>query len=153
GVAVHAHFNLPRAEQTARILRAMQNPHADILFHPTGRKIQTREPYDVDVDAIIAAARETGTVLEHDAYPDRLELRDGVLRRPGHAGVKLTIDSDAHDVKHLAFPRDHGIDQARRGWVTADDVLNTRPVEDFLAGLKGRRAARPRQRAASRARR
>src|SRR5919197_673539 len=146
GVAVHSHFNLPRREQTERIVRAMRNPHADILFHPTGRVIAKREPYDVDIEAVIAAAKETGTVLELDAYPDRLDLRDEHVRRAIEAGVPIVIDSDAHSVKHLGFPRTYGVDQARRGWATAKDVLNTRPVEGFLAGLKGggarRRAAR-----------
>jgi DNA polymerase (family X) len=137
GVAVHSYFDLPRTEMTARIIRAMRNPHADILFHPTGRKILKREPYDVDIDAIIATAKETGTVLELDAYPDRLDLRDEHVRKAIAAGVPIVIDSDAHSVKHLGFPRRYGVDQARRGWASAADVLNTRPVEAFLAGLKG----------------
>src|SRR3989441_89034 len=145
GIAVHSHFNLPRREQTDRIVRAMRNPHADILFHPTGRVIARREPYDVDIEAVIAAAKETGTVLELDAYPDRLDLRDEHVRRATEAGVRIVIDSDAHSVKHLGFPRTYGVDQARRGWATAKDVLNTRPVEGFLAGLKG---GAPRGRAA-----
>jgi DNA polymerase (family 10) len=149
GIAVHSHFHLPRAEQTARITRAMRNPHADILFHPTGRVLQRREPYDLDLDAVIATARETGTVLELDAFPDRLDLRDDHLRRAVAAGVALVIDSDAHSVGHLSYPERFGIDQARRGWVTAADVLNTRPLPRFLAGLKGRVAPR-RRRAASR---
>src|SRR5205809_7345102 len=136
GIAVHSHFNLPRREQTDRIIRAMRNPHADILFHPTGRVIQKREPYEVDMDAIIAAAGETGTVLELDAYPDRLDLKDEHVRKAIRAGVPLVIDSDAHSVKQLAFPRQYGLDQARRGWATAADVLNTRPVDAFLAALK-----------------
>jgi DNA polymerase (family X) len=143
GVAVHSHFNLPRPEMTDRIVRAIRNPHADILFHPTGRKLQTREPYDVDIEAVIAAARETGTVLELDAYPDRLDLRDEHVRRAIAARVPIVIDSDAHSTKHLAFPRRYGISQARRGWATADDVLNTRPADQFLAALKGGRTRRP----------
>jgi DNA polymerase (family 10) len=129
---------------TARIVRAMRNPHADILFHPTGRRIGKREAYDVDMDTVIAAARETGTVLELDAYPERLDLRDEHVRRAIAAGVPIVIDSDAHSVDHLAFPREHGVDQARRGWATAADVLNTRPADDFLAALKGGRP-RPRR--------
>jgi DNA polymerase (family 10) len=143
GIAVHSHFSLPRAAMTARIVRAMRNPHADILFHPTGRIIGKRDAYDVDMDAVIAAARETGTVLELDAYPERLDLRDEHVRRAVAAGVPIVVDSDAHSVDHLAFPREHGVDQARRGWATAADVLNTRPVDDFLAALKG---GRPRAR-------
>jgi DNA polymerase (family 10) len=144
GVAVHSHFNLPRREQTARIVRAMRNPHADILFHPTGRKLGQREPYDVDIDAIVAAAKETGTVLEVDGYPDRLDLKDEHVRKAIDAGVPIVVDSDAHSVKHLAFPRQWGVWQARRGWATADDVLNTRPVESFLAALKDARGRRGR---------
>jgi len=142
GVAVHSHFRLSRAEQTARIVRAMRNPHADILFHPTGRILQKREPCDVDLDAVIATACETGTVLELDAYPERLDLRDEHLRRAVAAGIKLVIDSDAHSVRHLVYGERFGIDQARRGWVTAADVLNTRPLPDFLAALKGGAARR-----------
>jgi DNA polymerase (family 10) len=141
GIAVHSHFALPRHEMTARIIRAMQNPHADILFHPTGRLLQRREAYDVDMDAIISEAKRTGTVLEIDAYPDRLDLRDDHIRRAVQAGVKLTIDSDAHAINHLHY-LSFGIDQARRGWATKDDVLNTRPLGAFLAALKGGRQRR-----------
>jgi DNA polymerase (family 10) len=137
GIAVHSHLGLPRAEMTRRIVRAMRNPHADILFHPTGRVLGKREPYDVDMDAVIHTARKTGTVLELDAFPDRLDLRDEHVRRAVAAGVPIVIDSDAHSVKHLPFPRLYGVDQARRGWATARDVLNTRPVDAFLSALKG----------------
>lgn len=136
GVAVHSHFNLPRKEMTERITRAMRNPHADILFHPTGRVIQKREPYDVDMDAIIKTAKETGTVLEIDAYPDRLDLKDEHVRKVVQAGVKLVIDSDAHSVNHIRF-LDFGIAQARRGWAEKKDVINTRPLKEFLKCLKG----------------
>ena len=148
GIAVHSHFDLPRRAMTDRIVRAMQNPHADILFHPTGRKLQKRQPYDVDMDAVIAAAKATGTVLELDAYPDRLDLRDEHVRRAIDAGVAIVIDSDAHSVRHLGFPRRYGVDQARRGWARAADVLNTRPLDGLLAALKdGAGRARRRRRA------
>jgi DNA polymerase (family X) len=137
GVAVHSHFNLPRREMTERILRAMRNPHADILFHPTGRVIQKREPYDVDMDAIIRTAKETGTVLEIDAYPERLDLKDEHVRKAVQAGVKLVIDSDAHSVNHIRF-LEFGIAQARRGWAEKKDVINTKPVKEFLKCLKGK---------------
>ena len=146
GIAVHSHFHLPRAEMTARLVRAMRSPHADILFHPTGRVLQKREPYDVDMDEIVRVARETGTVLELDAFPDRLDLRDEHVRQAIGAGVPIVIDSDAHSVHHLGYPREYGVDQARRGWATARDVLNTRPVDAFLAGLKGAAARRGRTR-------
>lgn len=152
GIAVHSHFHLPRAAQTARIVRAMQNPHADILFHPTGRIIGRREPYDVDIDAIVAAAKATGTVLECDGYPDRLDLKDEHVRKAIDAHVPIVVDSDAHRVEHLTFPRDWGVWQARRGWATADDVLNTRPVDAFLAALKDGRGAASARRSAPRRR-
>lgn len=135
GIAVHSHFNLPRREMTGRIIRAMRNPNADILFHPTGRVIQKREAYDVDMDAIIKTAKETGTVLEVDAYPDRLDLKDEHIRKAVDAGVKLVIDSDAHSVSHIRY-LDFGVAQARRGWAKKSDVLNTRPLKEFLKGLK-----------------
>ena len=135
GIAVHSHFNLPKREMTERIVRAMRNPHADILFHPTGRVIQKREPYDVDMDALIKTAKETGTVLEIDAYPDRLDLKDGHIRKAVEAGVKLAIDSDAHRVNHIRF-LEFGVAQARRGWAEKKDVINTRPLKEFLKCLK-----------------
>jgi DNA polymerase (family 10) len=146
GIAVHSQFGLPRAEQTARVLRAMRNPHADILFHPTARIIGRREPIDIDLDAVIACARETGTVLEVDAYPDRSDLKDDHIRQALAAGVKVVIDSDAHSTAQLRFPEDWGIDQARRGWATPADVLNTLPADDFLASLKDARGGATRKR-------
>lgn len=136
GIAVHSHFNLSRKEMTERIIKAMHNPHADILFHPTGRVIQKREPYDVDMDALIKTAKETATVLEIDAYPDRLDLKDEHIRKAVEAGVKLVIDSDAHSVNHIRF-LEFGVAQARRGWAKKSDVLNTRPLKEFLRCLKG----------------
>ncbi len=143
GVAVHSHFNLPRREMTERICRAMQSPHADILFHPTGRVLGKREAYDIDLDEVIRVAVETGTVLEIDAFPERLDLGDEAARRAVAAGAKLVIDSDAHSARHFAF-LEYGIAVARRGWVEAESVLNARPVAGFLADLKG--AARRKRR-------
>ncbi len=137
GVAIHSHFNLSRAEQTARVVRAMENPHADILFHPTARLLAKREPIDLDIDAVIAAAKRTGTVLEIDALPDRLDLKDEHVRKAVAAGVPLVIDSDAHRVAHLRYPDLYGVAVARRGWATAANVINTLPVEAFLRRLKG----------------
>jgi DNA polymerase (family 10) len=136
GVAVHTHFHLSRAEQTRRVIRAMENPHADILFHPTGRLIGKREAYDIDIDAVIAAAKRTGTVLEIDAFPDRMDLKDEHARKAVAAGVKLVIDSDAHATSHFQVLH-YGIAAARRGWVTKADVINTRPLREFLRALKG----------------
>jgi DNA polymerase (family 10) len=137
GVAVHTHFNLSREDQTRRVIRAMENPHADILFHPTGRLLGKREAYDIDIDAVIKTAKRTGTVLEIDAFPERMDLRDEHARKAVEAGVKLVIDSDAHHISHFQVLH-YGIAVARRGWVKKSDVLNTRPVGEFLKGLKGR---------------
>jgi DNA polymerase (family 10) len=135
GVAVHSHFNLPREEMTRRVLRAIENPHADILFHPTGRLIQKREPYEIDIDEVIRAAKRTGTVLEIDAYPDRLDLKDEHVRKAVDAGVKLVIDTDAHNTAHLQLLH-YGIATARRGWAKRSDILNALPLDKFLGSLK-----------------
>jgi DNA polymerase (family X) len=145
GVAVHSHFDLARAEMTERVCRAIRNPHADILFHPTGRMLGKREPYAIELDEVIRVARETGTALEIDAYPDRLDLADEAARRAVEAGVKLTIDSDAHASAHFAA-LDYGVAVARRGWVEARQVLNTLPVDELLAALKDHAGRKPRRR-------
>ncbi|RJQ35944.1 DNA polymerase/3'-5' exonuclease PolX [Candidatus Parcubacteria bacterium] len=139
GAAVHAQFRMTKAEMTKRIVRAMENPHVDILFHPTGRLINRRAAYDVDMDAIIAAAKRTGTILEIDAHPDRLDLKDDYVRKAVDAGAPLVIDSDAHAMSGFAALR-YGIGQARRGWAERSDIINTRPLRDFLKCLKGGRS-------------
>jgi DNA polymerase (family 10) len=136
GAAIHHHFELPRAEQTRRVIRALENPHVDVLFHPTARAIGRREPVSLDLDAVIAAASRTGTALEIDALPDRLDLRDEHVRKAIDAGCALVIDSDAHHPSHLHFADELGVAVARRGWARKADVLNTRPVQKLLAGLK-----------------
>ncbi len=143
GVAIHSHFHLGRQEQTARLIRAMENPHVDIVFHPTARVLGKREPVDLDIDAVIAAAKRTGTALEIDALPDRLDLKDEHVRKAVTAGVPLVIDSDAHAIAHLRYADDYGIAVARRGWATAADVINTLPLDRFLSRLKDRRRGAP----------
>ncbi|MBI2971042.1 MAG: DNA polymerase/3'-5' exonuclease PolX [Candidatus Aenigmarchaeota archaeon] len=135
GAAAHSHFNLSRAEQTQRIIAAMENEHVDILFHPTGRIILKREAYDVDIEAVIDAAKRTGTVLEIDAYPDRLDLRDEHIRLAVHEGVKLAIDSDAHHQAHFAHLQ-LGVAQARRGWAEKKDIINAWPMKQMFKALK-----------------
>jgi DNA polymerase (family X) len=124
GAAVHSHFNLPKNIQTERIKKAMANPHVDCIFHPTGRVINRRPAYEVDIDEIIDYAKKTGTILEIDAYPDRLDLKDEHIKKCVEKGVKMVIDTDAHSVLHLGF-LDLGVSQARRGWATKEDILNT----------------------------
>ncbi len=127
GASIHSYFNLPRKIQTERLERAMRNKNVDIIFHPTGRLISRREPYDIDIDRIIEVAKETGTILEIDAFPDRLDLKDEYIRKAVEVGVKLVIDSDAHAAVHLPLMK-YGIAQARRGWATKGDIVNTRPL-------------------------
>ena len=135
GAAVHSHFNLSRALQTRRLIRVMENPHVDIIFHLTGRIIGRRPAIDLDIDEIIAAAKRTGTVLEIDAYPDRMDIRDEYARKCVDAGVKMSIDSDAHRVSHFKY-LEHGIAAARRGWAEKKDIINAWPVEKMLKMLK-----------------
>lgn len=134
GAAVHSHFKMSRAEMTRRIIRAMEHPHVDVLFHPTGRIINRRSPYEVDMGALIAAAKRTGTVLEIDASPERLDLKDEHIRACVAAGVKMVIDSDAHSIHGFGFLT-FGIAQARRGWAERSDILNTEPLKEFLRAL------------------
>ena len=135
GAAVHSHFRMSRSEMTKRIIRAMENRHVDILFHPTGRLIHRRPPYEVDMDAIIHAAKRTGTILEVDASPERLDLKDEYIRKCVEAGVKMVIDSDAHSVHGFQFLK-FGIAQARRGWAGKGDILNTKPLKTFLDAIQ-----------------
>ncbi|MBI4117247.1 MAG: DNA polymerase/3'-5' exonuclease PolX [Parcubacteria group bacterium] len=135
GGAVHSNFNLSEKEQTDRLIRAMENPNIDIIFHPTGRVIRKREPYKIDIDALIKAAKRTGTVLEIDAYPNRLDLKDEYIRKAVEAGVKLSIDSDAHSILHFQY-LELGVAQARRGWATKSDIINTRGWKQMLRQLK-----------------
>ncbi len=135
GIAVHSNFKMPAEEMTKRIISAMENEHADILFHPTGRVLQKREPYELDIDAVIDAAKRTGTILEIDAHPERLDLKDEHIRKAVAAGCKFSIDSDAHSVSHFKF-LEFGIAQARRGWAEARNVINTRTVKEMLKELK-----------------
>ncbi len=135
GVAVHSHFNLPRKEQTERIKKALSNPNVHCLFHPTGRIINKRPAYEVDIDEIIDFAKKNNKILEIDAYPDRLDLKDEHIKKCVEAGVKMVIDTDAHSVLHLQF-LDLGVAQARRGWATRKDILNTLPLKEFLKYLE-----------------
>jgi DNA polymerase (family 10) len=135
GGSVHSLFNLSRKDQTERIKRAMSNPHVDIIFHPTGRVINKRDAYQVDMDELIAHAKKTGTVMEIDAYPDRADLKDEYIKKCVEAGVKMTIDSDAHFTHHIQY-LEYGIAQARRGWSEKKDIINAWPVEKMLKMLK-----------------
>jgi DNA polymerase (family 10) len=134
-IAVHSGFKMSKHDMTERIIRGMKDPHADILFHPTGRIINQRPPYEMDIEKIIRAAKETKTVLEINAYSNRLDLKDEHARMAKEVGVKLSIDSDSHNISHLHY-LEFGIAQARRGWVEKKDVINAWPAEKMLKMLK-----------------
>jgi DNA polymerase (family 10) len=125
--SIHSHFNQSREAMTRRMIRAMENPHVNVIGHPTTRKIGRRDPVDLDLDAVFEAAARTGTALEIDAYPDRLDLRDEHVRRARRSGVRFAIDTDAHAVGHLDAMR-YGIGVAQRGWLTKDDVIDAWPL-------------------------
>jgi DNA polymerase (family 10) len=136
--SVHSHFGQPRREMTARLIRACENPHVHVIGHPTARKIGRRPPVDVDFAELFRACARTGTALEVNSHPDRLDLPAEHIRAARDAGVKFAIDSDAHSTAHLANLR-YGVGQAQRGWLTPDDVINTWPLprlREFLR--KGR---------------
>ncbi|MCY1155634.1 MAG: polymerase family [Nitrososphaera sp.] len=135
GAAIHSHFNLPIETQTERLIKAAKNPSVDILFHPTGRLINKRAGYPVDIEKVIEVAKDTNTVLEIDAHYDRLDLKDEYVRMAVRNGIKLVIDSDAHHPIHYSFLT-FGIAQARRGWAIQSDILNTLPADKLLNALK-----------------
>ncbi len=136
--SVHSHFDQPRRELTARFIRACENPYVHVIGHPTARKIGRRRSVDVDFTELFLACARTGTALEVNSHPDRLDLPADHIRAAKDAGVKFAIDSDAHSTAHLANIR-FGVGQAQRGWLTPDDVINTWPLarlREFLR--KGR---------------
>ncbi len=139
--SVHSYFNLDRDEMTKRIITAMENPHVNIIGHPTGRKIGTRVPYEFDAEAVFAAAARTGTAIECNSYPDRLDLRDEHVRWAIGAGATVSIDTDSHAVGHLAGIR-YGVATAQRGWATKADVLNAKPLKELNAFVARKRASR-----------
>jgi|WetSurMetagenome_2_1015567.scaffolds.fasta_scaffold83281_1 DNA polymerase (family X) len=131
---IHSQFKMTRAAMTERICRAMENPHVDILSHPTGRILKRRDAFDIDFDKILKAAKETGTALEINAYFERLDLNDANILRAKKAGITMCVNTDAHradQLHQIAF----GVAQARRGWAEKKDIINTRPVDKMLASL------------------
>ncbi|MEV5315559.1 DNA polymerase/3'-5' exonuclease PolX [Streptomyces sp. NPDC052610] len=136
--SVHSHFNQDREALTRRVVRACENPYVNVIGHPTTRIIGKRPGIDADLDAVFAACARTGTALEINAHPDRLDLRDEDILRARRHGVKFAVDSDAHAVPHLDNLR-YGVGTAQRGWLTKDDVINTWPLTRLRRFLrKGR---------------
>ena len=133
--SVHSHFNQSSAEMTDRLLQAIANPNTSLIGHPTGRLLLRRDAYQFDIDAVLKAAAQHKVAMELNAYPDRLDLCDRHLRLAKQYGVKVVINTDSHHTSHLDKIR-YGILQARRAWLTTDDVLNTLPAQQFAKAMK-----------------
>ena len=133
--SVHSHFNQSSAEMTQRLLKTVENPNTSIIGHPTGRLLLRRDAYTFDVDAVLKAAAQKKVAMELNAYPDRLDLRDVHLRLAKQHGVKVVINTDSHHTSHMENIR-YGVLQARRAWMTKEDVLNTLPTQKFAKAMK-----------------
>jgi DNA polymerase (family X) len=133
--SIHSYMNMERAEMTERYLAAIENPYTQIIAHPTGRLVLRREAFEYDMEAVLDACAKRGVVMECNAYPDRLDLRDVHLRMAKQRGVKIVISTDSHTTRNLQFMK-YGVETARRGWIEKKDVINTLPLKEFLAALR-----------------
>ena len=132
---VHSQMKMTKNEMTKRIIRAIENPNVDIISHPTGRILKHRDEYEIDFDKILKVAKKTGTILEINANPYRLDLNDKNIRKAKEIGVKMIINSDAHHKDQLNL-MEYGVSQARRGWAEKKDIINCWKVEEMLDMLK-----------------
>lgn len=130
-ISVHSYFNLPEAEQTERMIKAISHPCSRIVGHMSGRMIQQRKPIELNLDRIFEACEEYNTAVEINSSPYRLDLQDKYIKKGKEAGVKFTIDSDSHNSGHREFLK-FGVDMGKRGWLTKDDVLNTKPWKEWV---------------------
>ena len=128
---IHSHMKMSKEEMTKRLLTAIKNPYVRIISHPTGRLINRRDEYQIDIEKILKAAKEYNVALEINSFPDRLDLNDKNIRKAVEMGVKLVINTDSHHIDQLRFIR-FGIAQARRGWATKNDIINSWPLEKIL---------------------
>ena len=135
--SVHSLFQQPKEQMTERLLKALENPYVRILGHLTGRLLLRRESYEMDLAAVLRKAAAVGVAVEHNAYPDRLDLCDLDLRRARELGCKIVINTDSHHISHLDAMQ-YGVRQLRRAWLTKAQVLNTQPVDEFLLSLRPR---------------
>jgi DNA polymerase (family 10) len=133
--SVHSYMKLERAEMTERMIAAIENPYTQIVGHPTGRRVLQRDPFEYDLEKILDAAAKYGVAIECNAYPERLDLKDLHLKMAKQRGVKIVISTDAHATKHLTFMK-YGVVTARRGWIEKKEVINTLPLQEFLAVLR-----------------
>jgi DNA polymerase (family X) len=136
--SVHSRFNMGEKEMTARMLAAMDNPYLTIIGHPTGRLLLSRDPYPIDLDAVMEKAAATGVALEINADPHRLDLDWRVLRKAKESGVAISIGADAHSVAGIGYV-EYGVGMARKGWLGSEDILNARPVGEFVEYARRRR--------------
>jgi len=132
---VHSSFKMEKTKMTERMIRAMKNPHVDIISHPTGRILKRRDEYQIDFEKILKVAKETGTILEINSYPERLDLNDQNIRRAKTAGVKMVINTDSHHKNQMRF-MEFGVSQARRGWAEKEDIVNCWSLEKMLKFFK-----------------
>ncbi len=142
--SVHSYMQMERAEMTDRLLAAIENPYVQIIAHPTGRLLLRREPFEYDMEKILDACSKNGVAMECNAYPDRLDLRDIYLRMARDRGVKIVISTDSHSTRNLPYMK-YGVTTARRGWIEKRDVINTLPLNDFLAALRPKPGAESRK--------
>jgi DNA polymerase (family 10) len=136
--AIHQGF---KKRVTERMCTAMENPYVDIIAHPTGRLISQREGYEIDISTVMAKAATTGTWLESNAFPDRLDLNDVLCKTAKEMGIRISLGTDAHSIDGLSWMR-FGILTARRGWLEPKDVVNTYPLNKLLAMRKRKKAKR-----------
>jgi DNA polymerase (family 10) len=132
---VHSNLKMPKQEMTERLIKAMKNKNVDIISHPTGRILNKRDEYQLDFDKVLQTAKETGTILEINSSPDRLDLNSINIRRAKELGIKMIINTDAHQKEQLSQIK-YGIFQARRGWAEKSDIINTNSVEKLLNYFK-----------------
>jgi DNA polymerase (family 10) len=134
-ISIHSNFKMSKEKMTERIIRAFGNKYANIFTHPTGRLLKERAPYEVDLEAVLEAAKKTGMIVELNANPHRLDLTDVYCQRAKALGVKIAISTDAHKTDQLRLMK-YGVITARRGWLEKKNVINTLPLERFLLQLK-----------------
>src|ERR1700722_6633046 len=141
-VSIHSYMTMERAEMTDRILAAIENPYTQIVGHPTGRLVLRRDAYAYDMERVLDAAQKHGVVMECNAAPERLDLKDIHLRMAKERGVKIVISTDAHSTRGLQAMR-YGVQMARRGWIEKKDVINTLSLEEMLSGLRAKPGSAP----------
>src|SRR5580704_5613691 len=133
--SIHSYMQLDRFAMTDRMLAAIENPYCQIIGHPTGRRLLVRDSFDYDMEKVLAACAKHGVAMECNSYPERLDLREVYLRMCKERGVKVVISTDSHNTMHLPYIR-YGVTTARRGWLEKSNVINTLPVDKFLAALR-----------------